>query len=238
MRAALRGAFARWGLPDRLRLDNGPPWGSWADLPTELALWLLGLGIGLIWNRPRHCQANGVVERAHGVCRQWVEPAACPDLAALAARLGWAAALQRERYPAVDGSSRVAAYPALPAGGRPYDPGREAAQWEEGRVWRFLAAGLWRRRVDQVGRVSLYNRAVTVGRRHAGETALVRFRVERGAPTWVLLDEHGQEIRRQPAPELGRERILALEVAHRKPSRHRPAPAQPDVVHEVQPYAG
>jgi hypothetical protein len=233
VRAALRAAFARWGAPGRLRFDNGAPWGSWGDLPTELALWRLGLDIGLIWNRPRHCQANGVVERAHGVCQQWAEPAACADVAALAERLAWAAELQRERYPAVGGRSRLAAYPALGRGGRPYDPSQEDARWEEQRVWRFLAAGGWRRRVDQVGRISLYNRAVTVGRRHAGEPVLVRFRAERDAPTWVLLDEGGREIRRQPAPELSRERILAMEVAYRKPSRQRADPVQPDVAHEA-----
>jgi hypothetical protein len=50
----LRQVFARWGLPSYLRLDNGFPWGNWNDLPTALALWLSGLGLGLIFNRPRH----------------------------------------------------------------------------------------------------------------------------------------------------------------------------------------
>ena len=33
MQQQLRAAFARWGLPHRLRVDNGKPWGSWSDLP-------------------------------------------------------------------------------------------------------------------------------------------------------------------------------------------------------------
>jgi hypothetical protein len=41
---ALRRVFARWGRPDRVRVDNGPPWGSREDLPTAFALWLIGLG--------------------------------------------------------------------------------------------------------------------------------------------------------------------------------------------------
>ena len=87
MQAALRGIFVQWGLPAQLRVDNGAPWGSWNDLPPDLALWLIGLGVGMIWNRPRHCQANGHVERAHGVLQQWSEPARCPDVAALPQRL-------------------------------------------------------------------------------------------------------------------------------------------------------
>ncbi len=41
--ATLRAAFARWGMPVHIRVDNGYPWGSTGDLPTELGLWLLGL---------------------------------------------------------------------------------------------------------------------------------------------------------------------------------------------------
>src|ERR671934_175688 len=67
----LRQAFGRWGLPGGLRVDNGKPWGSWSDLPTALALWLLGLGIELHWNPPRQPQRNGVVERSQGTGKRW-----------------------------------------------------------------------------------------------------------------------------------------------------------------------
>ena len=48
----LRVAFTRWGLPSCLRVDNGKPWGSWSDLPPALALWVIGLGIDMLWNDP------------------------------------------------------------------------------------------------------------------------------------------------------------------------------------------
>ena len=44
IREMFRRAFARWGLPDRVRVDNGYPWGTPRDLPSELALWLIGSG--------------------------------------------------------------------------------------------------------------------------------------------------------------------------------------------------
>lgn len=219
----LRTWFAQWGLPQQLRVDNGTPWGSWSELPPDLALWLLGLGIGMVWNRPRHSQGNAVIERAHGVCQRWVEPATCPSVAVLQARLDWATALQRERYPALAGQSRLAAFPALAAGGRPYDPDQEAAQWDERRVWAWLGERVWGRRVDQVGRISLANRAVGVGRRWAGTEVTVRLVVPNHAPSWLIRDAHGTLLRQHPAPELGRERILALDVSHR---RH---PAKPSV---------
>jgi hypothetical protein len=39
----LRRTFTQWGLPRCLRVDNGHPWGSWSDLPRDLALWVIGL---------------------------------------------------------------------------------------------------------------------------------------------------------------------------------------------------
>ena len=48
----LRRAFECRGLPRSLRVDNGKPWGSWSDLPPPLALWLIGLGVAVIWNDP------------------------------------------------------------------------------------------------------------------------------------------------------------------------------------------
>src|SRR5260370_27035705 len=156
--ARLRAIFARWGLPERIRVDNGQPWGLHPDLPQDLARWWLGLGIAVIWNHPRHPQENGVVERAQSLTGQWAEPAHCPSYAALQGRLNWAAQIQREQYPAAAGQSRVAAYPALSGGGRPYDPEREAATWDLQRVCGYLGQGLWRRRVDKAGKIYLYNR--------------------------------------------------------------------------------
>lgn len=234
VQAVLRTWFAQWGLPAQLRLDNGPPWGGSHDLPPDLALWLLGLGIALVWNRPRHSQGNAVIERAHGVCQRWVEAATCPDLATLQARLDWAITVQRERYPVRDGQSRLAAFPALAASGRPYAPAQEAAVWDEQRVWRWLGERVWTRRVDKVGRISLANRPLGVGRAWAGQDVTVRLVVAADAPSWGIHDGQGRLLRQHPAPELGRERIVALDVSRRRVRPRRPA--QPRVRHGVNPY--
>ena len=72
-------AFGRWGLPGRFRVDNGWPWGALGDFPTELALWLIGLGVGMHWNNARRPQENGVVERSQGTSARWCEPWTCRD---------------------------------------------------------------------------------------------------------------------------------------------------------------
>lgn len=218
----LRAWFARWGLPEALRLDNGAPWGAAGrDFPPHLAWWLVGLGIALVWNRPRHQQGNAVVERGHGVCQRWVEAATCPDPEVLQARLDWATTVQRERYPVADGHSRLACYPALAAGGRPYTPAQEAIGWQEHRVWAWLGQRVWRRRVAKAGCVSLANRAVGVGKAWAGPEVTVRLDVQDDTPVWRGRDHHGRPIRQQPARELARERIRALDVSRRPGHRQR-----------------
>jgi len=219
VRAVLRTWFTQWGLPAQLRLDNGPPWGSSHDLPPDLALWLLGLGIALVWNRPRHSQGNAVIERAHGVCQRWVEPGACGSPAEVQARLDRFTTVQRERYPAIAGQSRLAAYPALAASGRPYDPGQEGLLWSVRRVWAALGERVWTRRVDKVGRISLANRPIGVGRPWVGQTVTVRLAVAANRPVWQIRDGQGTLLIQQPAPEFSRARIRALAVSHRGPSR-------------------
>lgn len=58
--------FRRYGLPDRMTMDNGAPWGSDAEhLLTPLTVWLLRLGVGVSHSRPYHPQTQGKDERFH-----------------------------------------------------------------------------------------------------------------------------------------------------------------------------
>ena len=165
-------------------------------------------------NRPRHCRENGRAERSHGVRGAWAEPAARADAAALQTALTVACRFQREAYPALRGRTRATAFPALVAGGRPFDPAREAVFFGERRVWAFPAGKVWTRRVDQVGRISVYNRALGVGKRWRGQAVALRFDAD--AVAWVVRDGRGTELVRPPAPEPSRARILAPDVAHRR----------------------
>ena len=83
-----RRVFVRWGLPDRVRVDNGYPWGTPRDLPSELALWLIGLGVEPIWNPPGQPTCNPKVERSNGLTQQWGELHTCTDCEQAAAGAG------------------------------------------------------------------------------------------------------------------------------------------------------
>ncbi|MEQ5838443.1 IS481 family transposase [Paraburkholderia acidicola] len=59
--------FRRYGLPLRMNTDNGSPWGSPSQPGqlSELAIWLIRLGIRLSYSRVAHPQTNGKDERFH-----------------------------------------------------------------------------------------------------------------------------------------------------------------------------
>jgi hypothetical protein len=210
----LRRAFERWGLPRRLRVDNGQPWGSRSDLPPVLALWLIGLGVAVIWNDPRRPQQNGVVERSQGTAKRWAEPHACHTPAELQARLDADDRLQRERYPVARGRSRWELFPELAHSGRAYREADEAGAWCLGRVRDHLAEIAVPRRVDSQGKISIYNRNVYVGVKYASQGVWVQFDPGRGE--WLINDEAGHQLRTQPAPEIGAESIRGLRLSGRK----------------------
>jgi transposase InsO family protein len=66
VQSRLASIFGRYGLPERILTDNGPPWGgSGVSDYMPLGLWLMRLGIRLIHGRPRHPQTQGKDERFH-----------------------------------------------------------------------------------------------------------------------------------------------------------------------------
>jgi transposase InsO family protein len=58
--------FRRYGLPRKMLMDNGSPWGAdWEHPYTPLTVWLLRLGLGVTHSRPYHPQTLGKDERFH-----------------------------------------------------------------------------------------------------------------------------------------------------------------------------
>jgi hypothetical protein len=194
-------------------VDNGDPWATRSNIPSALALWLVGLGVKLLLNRPRVSTDNGIVERGHGVLACWVEAHHARHPQDLQKQLNWAIHMQRERYPAIDGQSRLHAHPDLQRNPRHYRQADEAALWQMQRVDEFIAQRVWTRRVDKVGRVSLFSTAYSVGRPYAGHEVNIHFDI----PTreWVIQNEQGHILKRYPSQEITPERILSLRLAKR-----------------------
>jgi len=56
--------FRRYGLPWRMTMDNGSPWGE-PGRYTRFELWLMRLGVRVSHSRPYHPQTQGKDERFH-----------------------------------------------------------------------------------------------------------------------------------------------------------------------------
>ena len=74
VRSCLVKAFMHYGLPCQINTDNGNPWGTGGGkgLYSELAIWMMRLGIRVTYSAPYHPQTNGKDERFHRSLKQEV----------------------------------------------------------------------------------------------------------------------------------------------------------------------
>jgi hypothetical protein len=205
---SLRAIFARWGLPGRLRVDNGSPWGSWSDLPTPLALWWIGLGCAVHWNTPRRPQENGKVEHSHALGQRWAEPERCGSVAELQRRLDEEDHVQRELYPHRDGRSRWEVYPGLQQPQRPYSRVWEAEHWDWNQAVAHLSTYVVVRRVDGSGKIGLYGDKVYVGASNRRREVLVQ--LDGAAWEWLICDREGRELCRRPVTQIDAAEVREL----------------------------
>jgi hypothetical protein len=198
----------------RVRVDNGVPWGSKGDWPTDLALWLIGLGVTMIWNPARTPQDNGVVERSQGTGKRWTEPGTCQDADELQRRMNDMDRIQREVYPSIQGQSRWHAFAGLQQVQRPYSRNWEKRHWDLNLVLTHMAQYSAVRRVGSKGQVSVYNYQHYVGEKYQGQEIYVY--LDPIDCEWVFATPAGVQLRRKPAAELTRKRIQKLDVTNRR----------------------
>ena len=209
----LRKTFTQWGLPERAQFDNGYPWGSSGHFPPALPLWVIGLGVNVVWSWPACPQENGVVERSQGTGKRWGEPHRCGSVAELQERLDEFDRLQREAYP-YHKSTRSAVFPKLTHSGRPYVASAEQHKWQLSRVLQALSERVAVARVDRYGGVSLYHYSRFIGKPYAGQQVFIT--LDPTGPTWVFSSKQGEQWRTYPATELTKQRILALDISSQK----------------------
>ena len=195
-------------------MDNGMPWGTQSKLPSAMGLWLVGLGLELIYGRPARSTDNAVVERSHGVLAQWVELDQRVNFEDCQQRLAWAVHTQRERYRLADGLTRLQSNPGLYTNLRGYDPQQDSRQWALDRVRQYLSGFQFRRKVECNGRITLFANNYSAGQQYAGQYIEIQF--DELTSHWVMRTEYGQEIRRHPAKELTYEQISQLKLAKRR----------------------
>ena len=79
----LTAIFRRYGMPQRMTMDNGSPWGnkSTGYELTRLTVWLIQLGIRISHSSPYHPQTQGKDERFHrSLQEEWLDHRTIRDL--------------------------------------------------------------------------------------------------------------------------------------------------------------
>jgi hypothetical protein len=207
--------FETWGLPEVVRFDNGAPWAApQSRTPTSLALWLVGLGIRLVFGRPRQSTDNAVVERSHGVLNGWVEPQTCADRFDLQQRLDHFVHIQRALYPDATGEARLTRYPDLLTPLRRYHHHEDEQLWDLQRVWDYVATYHFSRTVEKNGRITLLTREYWIGRSYAAQKVTAFLDPKTGY--WQIEDQRGEVVGQFPAQQLNYLTISTMNMTYRR----------------------
>lgn len=182
---SLRRAFLSYGRPLRLSLDhdtvffdNTTP----SPFPTRLHLWLIGLGVEVIFTRKRRPTDHAQVERNHQtMARQTLVGQTWPTQTALWHGLDERRAVLNHYFPAraLHHQSPFQAFPDAPYSGRPYRPEWEKDLFETARVYRYLAQGRWFRRVRGNGHFMMGGYEYHIGNRFCRREVEITFDADR-----------------------------------------------------------
>lgn len=201
----LRTTFSQWGLPDQLRMDRDPLWigSSRLEWPGTFLLWLVGLGVIPVINRPYCPTDNSHVERRNRIWNEHVcLGAKCQRLEQLQALTDQAWRDRREllpsRNPNCAGQPPLMAHPELAQPRRPYQSDQEQTLFDMGRVYTYLSQWEWQRKVDCLGSISLADFTRRVSTQHVAQIVKVRF--DLATHEFVASTVDGTELRRFTLP--------------------------------------
>jgi hypothetical protein len=166
VQAELTAIFRQYGLPERMLMDNGSPWGSDAlHRHTWLTVWLLELGVAVSHGRPYHPQTQGKDERFHRtLTAEVIGRRAFADLAECQHRFdAWRVVYNTQRpHEALELATPAARYVPSP---RPFPETIEPFDYGPGAIVR---------RVDEDGWLSFRNRPLKLGRAFADHRIALR----------------------------------------------------------------
>lgn len=208
--------FEKWGKPKAIRVDNGEPFGSpESSTTTPLALWLIGFGIHVIWNKPACPQQNGKVERNQSTSRRWSEVMKCPDFETAQKQLDEAARIQRDDFPVsrLKNQTRKETFPEIYTIFRPWDD----SVFNPILVYQFLQTKKFVRKVSSNAQISHFGHKHNIGVAHKGQYVCLKLEVtivENAEPVvaWAVSDSNEKLIKTMPITYLSKQNLLDLNV--------------------------
>ncbi|MCP4308256.1 MAG: transposase [bacterium] len=214
----LRLAFSDWGLPKQLQVDHESVFvdnRSKSPFPTRLHLWLVALGVELVFGRPARPTDQGMTERSHQLwaaqCLQGQRYADWDDL--------YLALHKRRDFLNCDlpcaslaNQPPLVAFPEAVYSGRPYRPEWEADLLDLERVWDYLAPGRWFRKTSHVYTFSLGGQIYYCGKPWQQTQLEITF--DPADRHLACLDEAGNLVSQQPIQGITVERLMGSLAAY------------------------
>lgn len=163
--------FRRYGLPMRMTMDNGAPWGDQSGVYTALEVWLMSQGIRVGHSRPYHPQTQGKLERFHRSLKAEVLQGQCfiDLLGAQSAFDIWRNIYNQKRpHQALEMEVPATRYSCSP---REYQEHRQAPEYAEGDLVRKVQAN---------GEMYWKSRKYAIGKAFIGEHIAIRETTEDG----------------------------------------------------------
>lgn len=166
-----------------MRVDNGEPLGSpQYNTTSALALWLIGIDIDMIFNKPRCPQANAKVERMQDVSARWADLHKAHNIKQLQDNLDKQALFQRTHFPVsrLKNQTRIACFPELDTSRRVFDE----KFFDEKRVYDYLSKKIYVRVVSKTGQVVHFGQRVCIGLKYKHQA--VEIKLETSKMKWLV----------------------------------------------------
>jgi transposase InsO family protein len=176
----LRRAFTEYGLPERISFDHASAFydnTTPSPFPTRLHLWLIALGVAVVFSRVRTPTDHALIERTHQTMTlQALLGQSWPDQGRLWNGLDSRRDFLNSLLPSrALGQPPLQAFPSARHSGRAYRPEWEADLLDLARVAAYLAPGQWFRRANCHGEWSVGHQRYRLGPRAAHREIAITF---------------------------------------------------------------
>lgn len=179
---AVRQGFHQFGMPDRIQCDHASVFhenNSKSPFPTRFHLWLVGLGIELLYSRVHQPTDQAEVERSHQVLFNQTVKSAEPyrNWAQFYAKCQKRLSVLNNELPSCssNGLPPLKYRPGARHSGKWYSPHKEAGLLDMNRVWQYLGNCSWYRNVASNKTVSLGGRVYYIPNAKPREQLAIRF---------------------------------------------------------------
>lgn len=220
-RHALRLAFMEFGMPAKIQVDHA---GVFFDnthkspFPTKFHLWLISLGIDLVFSRKAQPRDQAIVERSHQtMMHQLASQDRFNSLLQLAQKTNERRYLLNYKLPCKSCQERppLVAYPQAKHSARYYHPDLEESLTNLNRVHQYLEKGAWIRKVNKQKRVIIAGQSCYLKQAQVGSMVKITCCAKRRVYLFESL-KSGQAFHPQPIKNISLKKLQGIPFLTRR----------------------